>query len=72
MTVNEAAEILGVTGARVRQLIGDGKLKAGRFGHKIHDVNPASVNALLNKRAKWKQSIADKKQAIIDKREAKK
>lgn len=44
ITVNEAAEILGVSGARVRKLIDDQKLKAEKIGRDWM-VSKASVLA---------------------------
>jgi len=54
MTTIEAAEKLGVSDARVRQLILDGKLKAERIGNRLLDVNAASLNALAARREKLK------------------
>jgi excisionase family DNA binding protein len=54
MTTIEAAEKLGVSDARVRQLILDGKLKAERIGERLLDVNAASLNALAARREKQK------------------
>ena len=54
MTTIEAAEKLGVSDARVRQLILDGKLKAERIGNRLLDVNSASLNALAARREKLK------------------
>ena len=61
MTVSEAAEKLGVTGARIRQLVADGRLKAERFGLRSLNVNVTSVNALAVKREKKRKKIEDSK-----------
>ena len=60
MTTIEAAEKLGVSDARVRQLILDGKLKAERIGERLLDVNAASLNALAAKREKLKAARLEK------------
>jgi excisionase family DNA binding protein len=60
MTTIEAAEKLGVSDARVRQLILDGKLKAERIGERLLDVNAASLNALAARREKQKAARLEK------------
>jgi excisionase family DNA binding protein len=54
LTTIEAAKVLGVSDARVRQMILDGVLKAERVGARMLNVNTTSVNALAARRAKKK------------------
>lgn len=49
MTVKEAALALGVSVARVRQLIASGLVRTKRFG-KVHMVYPSSVQTAMTRR----------------------
>lgn len=44
LTTKEAAETLGITAGRVRQLVLDGTLKAEKFGSNLA-IHPKSVDA---------------------------
>ena len=50
ITVNDAANALGVTGQRVRQMIREGKLKASRIGQRTFVIDARSLKALTEKR----------------------
>lgn len=63
MTTIEAAKVLGVSDARVRQMILDGVLKAERVGARMLNVNTTSVNALAARREKKKAARDAKKGA---------
>ena len=45
LTTKEAAEMLGVTDSRIRQLILEGKLNAKKFGH-LNMVNKSDIENL--------------------------
>jgi len=49
ITVQAAADALGVTDARIRQMIDEGKLKAERLG-KFWLINPRSLKREMEKR----------------------
>ena len=49
MTVSDAAQTLGVTGQRVRQLIAAGQLDAEKVGRSVWLVTEASVTARKEK-----------------------
>lgn len=61
MTVSDAAKMLGVTGARVRQFISSGDLKAERIGAFMWNVNIVSVHALAARRDKKRLAREAKK-----------
>lgn len=50
-TTEEAAELLGVTVGRVRQMIVDGSLKTERFG-RAHMVSKEALKAAENRKTK--------------------
>jgi len=52
LTTAQAAKILGVTAARVRQLIREGTVKAHRFGSRIYLVQRDSVYQYDQERGK--------------------
>jgi len=49
ITVNQAATLLEVTPARIRQMLAEGKLKATRVG-RFWIINPASLRREMGKR----------------------
>jgi len=49
MTVSDAAQALGVTGQRIRQLIAAGQLDAEKVGRSVWLVSEASVTARKEK-----------------------
>lgn len=51
LTAKQAAEILGVSASRVRQMVLDGTLKADRFGQNLA-VDPESVEAAKARKTK--------------------
>jgi len=50
MTVNEAAEKLGITPARVRALIASGRLKAKRHGQRAWEINAIDLRAVRHRK----------------------
>jgi excisionase family DNA binding protein len=53
---NQAAQILGLSPERVRQLEKSGKLPATRIGHNVRVFDPRDVDELRKRRAKAKQA----------------
>lgn len=54
MTTKEAASELGVDESRIRQMIGEGKLTATRFG-RVHMIERQSVEAAKNRKRRWRK-----------------
>ena len=49
LTTNEAAELLGVTDRRIRQLISDGSLPAQRIGPRVLVINPKDLEKIRSR-----------------------
>lgn len=53
LTTAEAAARLGVDPSRIRQLIGAGRLKAGKFGARAHLIDEADLAGVTRLKSGW-------------------
>ncbi|GIV51146.1 MAG: hypothetical protein KatS3mg038_3079 [Candidatus Kapaibacterium sp.] len=62
-TTDELSRVLGISSARIRQLIGAGKLKARRVGRRVWVIQRRAIESMLRKRMCCARSRLDRERA---------